>query len=462
MATDAAAEQKIRAARGRLAFLRQYFDAAVFSLVLVEEPRCEKVAVDRYKRLYYNPAFVHSLTVEQLVPCVMHELGHVLRDHHKRAAALGVTAITAPIANVTQDGELNDDIRDEVNERKDMPHLPEWVWYPEKFGAKVGGVWEKYFLDLMNDATIEFVRASSLSQQSGGDGDDGEESTGGTGGQQQGRSGEGGSKGKPRVRIRVIEHDCGSGAHGVQREWEQGEPTGGNAEGVMDADWEDIKRITAEKIADRQKSRGDVPGSWVSWANDLLRPRRIPWDQELASGLRWSLNMVAGLVLHSYARPSRRSSALPDFVLPSLRRPKPFVCIVGDTSGSMSDRELALVRGVVEDICRAMGAQVAFLATDAAVHGGVQKVGGGRELTLAGRGGTDMCVGIDYAMKNLRPQPDIIVVVTDCETPWPEKRPHPARVIVCATGKPDASLLNQIPSWAKTILVDPENTSTKE
>jgi len=116
-----------------------------------------------------------------------------------------------------------------------------------------------------------------------------------------------------------------------------------------------------------------------------------------------------------------------------MRRPIPFVVIIGDTSGSMQGDDLRLVRGVVEDICYSLGARVAFLATDADVHGGVQIVQDGKSVELLGRGGTDMVVGMDYAMKNLRPRPDVMVVVTDCETGWPTLKPR-IKTIVCGVG----------------------------
>jgi hypothetical protein len=219
----------------------------------------------------------------------------------------------------------------------------------------------------------------------------------------------------------VIEmpHDCGSGAHGAKRPWELGDPGDSGVEGVSDASWRDVERLTAEAIAERQRTRGDVAGGWVEWADTLLKPKVIPWDQELGSVLRGALHDVAGDVFHSYKRPSRRQSAFPDIIQPSMRKPRPFVCIIGDTSMSMDQDDLAYVRGVVNDICMAMAARVAFLATDRKVHKGVQLVQDGRNVVLAGRGGTNMAVGMEYAMSGLvRPRP---------ERPRGPTRPRPSR-----------------------------------
>lgn len=183
----------------------------------------------------------------------------------------------------------------------------------------------------------------------------------------------------------------------------------------------------------------------------MLQPPHIPWEQVLAGDLRWAVNDASGMVFHSYRKPSRRQDAVKDVVMPSMRKPLPFVCVVGDSSGSMMQK-LPYVRGVVEDVCYSMGCRVAFLSTDAEVHGGVQNVHEGRGIKLAGLGGTNMAVGIEYAMTNVRPRPDVVVVITDCDTPWPLEEPG-TRVVVCAVGAREADIAD-IPSWAKVVHVD--------
>jgi predicted metal-dependent peptidase len=432
--SDKAAEQKLRAARGKVSFLRQYFSHAVFALILVETKLVPKLAVDIYKRLYWNPDFVREHTVAQLATMVLHELGHCLRRHHERARAMGVTALTHHVANLAQDAELNDDIRDEATERKDIAQLPDWVIYPSTLGCPDGKPWEFYYRHAMDNAVVIPVGVPA----------------------DFGLPGDGGGD----KMVIEMPHDCGSGAHGAKRPWELGDPGDSGVEGVSDANWRDVERLTAEAIAERQRTRGDVAGGWVEWADTLLKPKVIPWDQELGSVLRGALHDVAGDVFHSYKRPSRRQSAFPDIIQPSMRKPRPFVCIIGDTSMSMDQDDLAYVRGVVNDICMAMAARVAFLATDRKVHKGVQLVQDGRNVVLAGRGGTNMAVGMEYAMSGLvRPRPDVLVVITDCETPWPDEAPT-VKTVVCAIG--DSDDIANVPSWARLIRVDPRVVAQEE
>jgi predicted metal-dependent peptidase len=111
--------------------------------------------------------------------------------------------------------------------------------------------------------------------------------------------------------------------------------------------------------------------------------------------------------------------------------------------------DLALIRGVVTDVCRAVGADVVFLAADTEVRA-ESSVNDGYELEMVGRGGTNMAKAIEHAEK-LVPPVDVILVVTDGETPWPTREPS-QKTIVCLVGEST----RKTPPWAVTIRVDPD------
>ncbi len=400
----------MRIARAFLLARRPYLGRAIYAHIFIEADRCPTMSVDRYKRLYYNPAFVETLGPQPAGTVVLHEVGHSLGDHHERAEMIGVSKQTASAANRCMDAALNAAIRREIDELNDMHHLPAMAVYPESLGFgedEMNKPWEYYFHRL-----------------------------------------------PPELRNKPLGYDCGSGAHGQERPWEHGDPASSGVEGVYPVDWDDIKRNVAQDIANHQRVHGNVPGHWVSWADHYLEPAYVPWDQLLMSELRWALADIAGMILHSYERPSRRQAAYGNVLMPARRQPVPRVAVVGDTSMSMNEKhDLALVRGVVTDICRAVGADVTFLATDTQVHT-QQSAFDGMEVELAGRGGTNMAEGIRHASEEIVPPVDIIVVVTDGETPWPAKAP-PQKVIVCLVS--DGS--KPPPSWATTILVDPQEAA---
>lgn len=446
-----AAEEHVRAARAKAAYLRGYFAHALYALIPVQSEGVPTMSVDKWGRCYYNPAFVLACDVDEIATVWLHEIGHKLRHHHDRAHALGITEATHTVANICQDAELNDDIADEVKTLKDLKSLPGGAVYPSTFGFEDGKVWEVYYAQLMDE--IE-KHVDKLRNDDSEDGDGNED--GGNGGSAQGKQGQRKNKkpGAGNDPARKRKHKCGSGATGVPQPWEHPSPANGGGEGVEDADWKDIERRVASAIREEHaKDRGTVPGTWVSWADEILRTERIPWDQELAGAVRWAVNDVSGKVTHNYKRPSRRQQATPEVVFPCMRRPVPNVAFIGDTSGSMSDDALALVRGVVEDVCTALGAALSFIATDAAAHG-VQRAHNGRSIEMRGRGGTDMRVGIESALEDVKPRPDVIIVATDCETPWPNEEPG-ARVIVCAIEASEEAV-GQCPEWARVIVVHQE------
>jgi len=424
--TTTNAEQLLRAARARVSEVRPYFSDAAFAMILVESDGVPTMGVDKYKRLYFNPEWVLQHGVEELTTVVLHEIEHPLREHHLRAEAIGVTAATMQDANIAMDCSINHGLRHDAVVRKDIAHLPEpkdprilalpvemrGPFFPWKIDCEDGLLWEQYYEHLRNRD-----RRPSDSPLEG--------------------------------------PNCGSGAHGVSMPWEADAPDKSDVEGVSSADWRDIQETTAQKIAKRQESHGDVCGSWAEWANELLSPPRVPWDVLLAGQLQWAINDASGLVYHTYQRPSRRQSAFPDTVMPNMRRPIPFVCAIGDTSASMDTTRLAYARGVVRDICQALGARVAFLATDTKVHGGTQVVSDGREVEFRGRGGTDMAAGIAYAVNEIHPKADALVVISDCETGWPAVAP-PVKTVVCAIGATDY-WIGKVPSWATLIKVEMEN-----
>jgi predicted metal-dependent peptidase len=79
-----------------------------------------------------------------------------------------------------------------------------------------------------------------------------------------------------------------------------------------------------------------------------------------------------------------------------------------------------------------------------------QRVASAAAARLVGGGGTDMGAGIADALRG-RPRPDIVVVLTDGYTPWPEAAP-PARVVVCLVGTRPAER-SSVPSWAHVVEV---------
>ncbi|GAB2964313.1 VWA-like domain-containing protein [Micromonospora polyrhachis] len=382
---------KLLAARFRAANDRPYLATALFSMTVVASDEVPTMAVDRHWRCYVSPAFVARLPVEQLAAVWVHEVAHLLRDHHGRADLLSASQRDDHRrVNVAQDCEINDDL---LAER--MP-LPDGRVDPMSMGLPMGLLFEQYL---------------------------------------------------PMLPPSGHTANCGSGAHGRAEPWELGVATGTATVRPVEADA--IRRQTAQGIRSHLRSRGTVPGGWQRWADQVLEPT-VDWRQVLTGLVREAAAWASGAVDYTYHRPSRRSGALRGVVLPSLRQPLPRVAIVVDTSGSMGDDALAAVLGEVTGVLRAVGIRgnrVTVIACDADVHA-TRRVTSVQDVVLAGGGGTDMRVGIDAALRAAEP-PHFVVVLTDGLTPWPETPLDRTRVIAGLVGV-DAP---QPPDWIAVVRI---------
>jgi predicted metal-dependent peptidase len=364
---------KLLAARFRAANDRPYLASALYTLRVVPSAQVPTMGVDRYWRCYVNAAFVDATPVPELAGVWIHEVSHLLRDHHGRAARL-----PAPMQadhrriNLAEDCEINDDLT------ADGIPLPGDHIRPRTFGLADGKLFEEYLPDIPESTSC--MR-------------------------------------------------CGSGAYGGIEPWDL--PPGGSD--VGDTEAQAIRRQTADAMRAHARGRGTLPGGWRRWAEEILEPT-VDWRQVLTGAVRAAIAWASGAVDYTYRRPSRRSAAQRGVVLPRLRRPMPGIAIVVDTSGSMSDDDLAAAMAEINGVLRQVGVggnRIAVLACDAAVAT-TRRIAHVEELELAGGGGTDMRVGIEAAMA-LPLAPDVIIVLTDGETPWPSAPPA-ARVIAALIG----------------------------
>lgn len=411
---------EIQVARRILTMTRPYFSAAIWALCPVESPGLGSMAVDRYGRLYYDPEIGARFNSQQIAWIIHHEIDHLLRKHSQRCD----DSQAFPLRwNVAADCEVNWRLKKEGARFKDE----EWIT-PQTFGFDEGLLAENYYSLLEGNVPDAILIATGESED--------EES--------------GPGEGKPKVG----HGDCGSCAGGPQREWEQGPPESGSAEsetapGLSEAELECIRQTVANDIRDREKTRrGTVPSDWVSWAEARLSPQ-VDWRRKLA-GLFRGAGRRCGCDDYSYSSPGRRR--LPGIVLPRMVSPDLEVAVIVDTSGSMSIDHLNAALSETQCLVRQQGVdEVWLIEVDAKVHE-AKRVRDVRGRECKGRGGTDMRVGFEACLK-LRPRPQVVVCMTDCETPWPKE--FPIRTIICSIERNSYRRGSQkIPSWADLVEVE--------
>lgn len=250
--------------------------------------------------------------------------------------------------------------------------------------------------------------------------------------------------------------DCGSGSGGGKRPWEKGDSEN-NDGSINEGRAANIRQQVARDIKEHvQHGRGNVPAGWSRWADEVLDPQ-VDWRKELQSVVRRTFATVAGRKDYSYGRPGRRTATSNGIILPSMRQPRPpSADVIVDTSGSMRDKDLAQVLGEIAAIAdrvskRGSTLRVRSCDADAAQAQTIRTI---KHITLTGGGGTDMRVGIKAAAEE-RPKSDLIIVLTDGDTPWPDA-PDPANpfakyIAVLVRGE---SRYSEVPPWMHKIVIN--------
>ncbi|MFB9923090.1 VWA-like domain-containing protein [Amycolatopsis halotolerans] len=367
-------EEKLYAARLYAVRHRPYLATALFALHVVESRRVPTMGVDRHWRCYVSPRFVDRTPLEELAGVWVHEVSHLLRDHHGRGDRYAAKhELTGPAErlrmNIAADCEINDDVFGDGLDR------PEGAVDPQLLRLREGELMEEYLAQFrLGPYTAEFAWL-----------------------------------------------DCGSGADGLERDWDLGLD---GAHGLSEQERDAVRFRVAQGI---NGNPGDVPAGWKRWAEEAFHPP-LPWRELLGAALRSAMSGAGED--YTYGRPSRRSASLPGVILPSLRRRPPQVCVIVDTSGSVSDAELGSALLEIAAIVRAVGGRrdlVSVLSCDAAAYV-TQQLCGAEGIPLLGGGGTDLRTGFAGALRS-NPRPDVIVALTDGQTPWPSSRP-PCRTVV--------------------------------
>jgi predicted metal-dependent peptidase len=394
----------LQAARVRAAYQRAYFAPALFNLIPVKTDMIASMAVDSRWRLYYNHEWLTAHTVEENAAVLIHEVSHLLRDHEARKHAAAVADVA--LWNTAADCEINDDL---VAEGLPLPDDPP---QPGQFGLEPGENAETYYRQMMKPAQSGNVSGAPTTNH----------------------------------QLPTTNQDCGSGAHGERRPWELPDDDGspGGVPGVDRVKAELVRREGAQKILDRSGDSGDVPLAWRRWARIVLTPK-VDYMATIRHAVRKALReSTLGRYDRTYKRPHRRQAAYGEFIMASFHQPRPRPGFLIDTSASMQDTQLARAVAELGGLTRQLGysTEVVVACCDAAVHD-VKKVFTSAQLELYGGGGTDIGAGLRWFIDRKSGPIDLLVIVTDCQTPWPEETPpFPVITIRVGDGAP--------PPWGDT------------
>ncbi|MEV0823758.1 vWA domain-containing protein [Nonomuraea rubra] len=385
--------EKWSAARVRAAHQAPYLATALLSLdpVMVTGTSGElrRFPTDPGWHVYVGVEELARQSVQEVAFWLVHQVTHLLRAHARRypGGVLEPRREEQHTWNLATDAEINDDL---------PPDLPPEPTTPARLGLPDGWPAEQYWHALRENQPYPPIAPG----------------------------------------------DCGSGCDGLPRAWDHDLPP------ALSPTTARLTALdTARRIRERLNAQDDVPAGWRRWAEQLLEPS-VNWRHHLSAKVRHGLTQAAGRVDYTYRRPSRRASALPGVVLPSLRQALPSVTVLIDTSGSITETMLAQALAEVTGVLRAVGIGrrlLTVITCDARAYR-PQALTRISDLHLDGGGGTDLRAGLSAALAT-RPPPDLIIVITDGRTPWPHRPPR-TRVIVALLDP-----AGRAPEWAETVRV---------
>ena len=366
-----------------------YFVQALMGLIPVPVgDRVPTCAVTKGMVFYYNEKYIESLTVKQVATRQWHELQHVLRFSNDR-----MPGADPDKSNLASDLAINGSGLEGAWDFEPDGCLP------TNFNLPLGLTMEEYYHQLPDEP----------------------------------KSNKGGGH----------EKGCGSGKCGGVA----GNSKDQELESALDAEYGrseldklSIKKSVAAAIRSHAKKAGKFPGGWEEWADVVLAPPKVRWEDKFNNVVRDCRDKLeSGRDDYSLSRISKRTYMIPNGAIrPSMIRYQVEVALVLDTSGSM-DMEADIKPALREARGAILGAGAEhcwFLQVDAAlnckpIRATTRNLLG---LKIHGRGGTNFCPAFVEAVK-LRPKPQLLIYFTDGCGPAPAKPPMGMEVIWCLMGK---------------------------
>jgi predicted metal-dependent peptidase len=338
-------------------------------------------------------------------------------------------AISHKALNMAQDIRINDFIRQEKGmQTPEDALLPEAFNFPPKLSAR------EYFELLMKMAKQCAKCGAKYIEMPGQGGDQGEQ---GDGQQQEGQGGQEGKEEQQEGQGGQGGHQCHEDGCGCTAQPELGDAAGAPRR----EDGQLIREITARELEKAQRDRGNGSCDYGGWLEAFRNPPVDP--KRLLRRALTNLIQAPGIEDYSWSRPNNRQPIGSKVLMPGMVDGRPgHVAIVIDTSGSMADAEVAAALSVCNAVF-AYADRVTEIQCDTVAQ--KSRGVGRKQRQIYHRGGTDMGVGIQAAE---RERPDLLVVISDCETPWPNNPPKMPMVIVRVGNG------GQLPPWKVVDVVD--------
>jgi len=337
----------------------------------------------------YNGAFISKLTDEELTIVVLHEILHYMNGHHARYMKnLLKDTLPFEIHNMAMDIEINEIIATDIEKRLFYGNdLPEGALRARDFDFPKRKSYEEYLFFLKRDEKY----LPLLSKDNGDQGNNKQEMNPDNADQAQGK-----------IPINDLNLD-------------------GYTESNKD-DQQDALKELIEVCKEHEKSIGTESGAYG--INRRIQKRKYCWEQVFQYILSTKITEItAGFRYRTFEKPNRRYVHTPDIILPVFiyRKVKISLAIIMDISGSMygiTDKMYGVMKNMIDILD--MTIDITILEVDTDVENIIRGFDLKRETVKSkAGGGTDMGKGLRYIQDN-KMEPDLIIVMTDSYTPWPD------------------------------------------
>lgn len=348
------------------AIARTVLDHPFFATMLLDmhlrEDKKTKTACTNGRELRYNPAFINSLSVDQVVFVLAHLVMHVAHYHPYRRGA----------RNLGRFNKAGDYAINGILKEAGLSMLP-------------GALYKKEYDNLAAEQIYDHLPGSS--------------------GERDGKNKENGD----------FEEDDPGGCGG----FEDARDESGRLLSKTDKQHEEARiTLAIQRAAQVAKAQGKLPSSLERLVNELVHPI-LDWREMLRTFIDNTARND-----YSWLHPNRRHIA-GGIYLPSFRSEglKPLVLAV-DTSGSIGQGDLNQFQAELNDILQSFPSTVHVVYCDSQISATrtVTPEEYPVELKAAGFGGTDLRPPFEWAIKNT-PDAGCMIYLTDLQGKSPDVDP---------------------------------------
>ena len=411
-------ETKLARARTKLIMDKPFLGALVLRLPMrIAEPKwCPTSATDA-RHFYYNPEYIDVLENEQVQFVLAHEALHCALSHFARRQHRNKFRWDLACDYAINPLLLNDDLKP-----------PPGVWIEESYeGMTAEEIYPLIDENNSDEPMDRHIYEGEEQKQADGQGSNTTEQPDQTG-DKPGKTCEESAQNQP---------EPGQGQPESQEQTTgapQPPPLTDTERQNMATQWQ--QRLAG--AAQQALQAGKLGGAMARMVDHLLQPQ-LPWRMLLAR----YMTMLARDD-YNYTRPSRREGTA---IFPSLRSAQLDIVVAIDTSGSVSDKEIAQCLAEINALKGQMRARITLLACDAKLaDNGPWIYEPWEAFTIpdefTGGGGTSFKPVFEYVEREMQP-PDLLVYFTDAQGEFPEQIPSYS-VIWLIKGK------NKIP-WGQRI-----------